>query len=393
MTDFTGRWLSTFGPLELTQDGDAVSGTYSNRGAHGTVAGKLENGRFVFRYREPAEEGDGWLELQRFGKFIGAWQPPGRADWFPWQGQREWDGVWDTSFGRVRLIQEQDRVVGFYEGFGPARIEGHIDGNRLTFRYEEPQTRGEGWFELDDGLQRFDGQWRSETMTNWSAWQGARVQATSGLTWLIVIEAHWQRSLADREYSFGNMLKEFFARLPHVAVRQRFFNDEISLARWCRELLYFPEPAIVMIASHGTPQGLTVHGKTINTRLVIDSLRDADNVQLLHFSACLVMQDQPDSAFVGHIERDLPFPVSGYTTSVDWGGSAIIEFNYLDMMLAKGLPAEKAARQLPALIAYAGDEGTADSPYASAGFRFFPAGGAPRINEAVALVQRDGHQT
>ena len=39
-------------------------------------------------------------------------------------------------------------------------------------------------------------------------------------------------------------------------------------------------------------------------------------------------------------------PVSGYTTSVDWSGSAILEFTYLDLILGKGLaPTEAATRR------------------------------------------------
>ena len=52
------------------------------------------------------------------------------------------------------------------------------------------------------------------------------------------------------------MLKEFFARLDHVGVRHRFFNDGASLEKWCREILYIPEPVIVLFATHGTEEGL-----------------------------------------------------------------------------------------------------------------------------------------
>jgi hypothetical protein len=62
---------------------------------------------------------------------------------------------------------------------------------------------------------------------------------------------------------------------------------------------------------------------------------------------------------------------------VDWGGSALIEFTYLDMILAKHLTPAQAAAQVPSLVAFAGDESTADSPYAAAGFRFFMPGKQP----------------
>jgi hypothetical protein len=371
MTTFTGRWFTSFGPMELTQEVDAVHGTYWNQGVACTLEGHVEEDCLVFRYREPAEAGAGWFAQPRFGRFAGRWHVDGQEAWHDWQGHRTWDGVWETSFGRLRLVQEPDRVVGFYDGAGPSRIDGRVEEGRLVFRYEEPQARGEGCFEAAEDGQSFAGEWRSETMAAWAAWTGRRVRAVPGRTWLMVIEAHWQRSVAEGEYSFGGMLREFFARLPEIAVRQRFFNDEVSLQRWCRELLYFPEPAVVMIASHGSPQGVHVFGRTIDTKRVIDSLRHADNIRLLHFSSCAVLHEENAGDFARRVERAVPFAVSGYTTSVDWGGSAIIEFTYLDLILAKGLPPEQAAALVPRLIAYAGDQEVPGSPYAAAGFGFY----------------------
>ena len=372
MSTFAGRWVTTFGLMELAQDDSTVRGTYWNQGVPCTLEGRQEGDRLTFHYREPAEAGEGWFVLSRYGRFSGQWRADGRDAWHDWQGQRLWDGVWETSFGRLRLVEAPDRVVGFYDGAGPARVEGKLEEGRLVFRYEEPQVGGEGVFELAEDAQSFAGQWRSDTMRDWSVWTGRRVRAVPGRIWLMVIEAHWQRSVAEGEYSFGGMLREFFARRPEVAVRQRFFNDEPSLQRWCRELLYFPEPAVVLIASHGSPQGVRVHGQTIDTRSVVDSLRHADNIQLLHFSSCLVLHEERRGDFARRVDCAVPFPVSGYTTSVDWGGSAIIEFTYLDLILAKGLPPTEAAALVPKLIAYAGDDQPADSPYAAAGFRFFP---------------------
>jgi hypothetical protein len=366
MSDFTGRWFTTFGTMELKQEANDVRGTY---GSAGSLEGSVTGDRLTFHYAEPAETGEGWFVLSRHGKFAGEYLPHGAFQGHTWEGQRDFDGIWESSFGRLRLIQNEDGVVGYYEGVGPATLQGRLEHGRLVFHYQEPQAHGQGWFELNsDGL-GFGGQWRPDSQEIWQPWAGRRVLPMPGLTWLVVLEAHWQRSLADNEYAFGHMLREFFARLPNVKVRQRFFHDEASLQHWCRELLYLPEPAILMIASHGTPEGLSVHGKTIDTAKVLDSLQFADNVKLLHFSSCLVMQEK-----VVPIGDKTAFPISGYTTSVDWGGSALIEFTYLDMILAKHLTPAQAAEKLPQLLAFAGDEQDAESPYAAAGFRFFMPG-------------------
>jgi hypothetical protein len=374
MKSFAGRWITSFGPMELRQDGDAITGQYWYQGHPCQIEGSLQGERFVFRYEDSTGGGEGWFEHLSYGQIRGQYHLDGADQAHPWQGEREWDGIWDTSFGRMRLMQDHDRIHGHYDGATAGTIEGHLDGTRFDFRYQEAGTHGAGSFELTEDALGFNGIWQPAGSTQQGLWRGVRVLPRTGITWLVVIEAHWQHSLADRDYSYGSMLKEIFARLSHVAVRQRFFNDEISLARWCREVVYFPEPTIVMIASHGTPQGISVHGRTINTKLVIDHLRNAPSVQLLHFSACLVMQEDEAGDFARRIETSVPFPISGYTTSVDWGGSALVEFNYLDMILGKHCTPEQAAALLPKLVTYAGDETPDGCPYVGVGFRFFKGG-------------------
>lgn len=373
MTTFTGRWITTFGPMELRQEAHHIKGTYWLQGVPSAIDGALKNNRFVFTYRDPSGAGEGWFELPRYGQLRGQYRLDGTDRWGDWSGNREWDGIWDTSFGRVSLIQEESRILGFYEGAGPSRIEGRLDGKRFVFRYLEPSAQGDGWFELNGDATAFDGSWRPDGAAAWQPWQGRRVFARPGLTWLVVLEAHWQRSLGDAEYSYGMMLKEFFARLPHVAVRQRYFNDESSLTRWLRDLSYVPEPAIVLISSHGTEGGVAVQGRTIDPKLVVDSLKNAGAIQLLHFATCLVLKEENDGDFLRRI-GPVPYPISGYTTSIDWGGSAVLEFSYFDMILSKGLAPEDAASRLPTVVAYSGSAAPGESPYPAAGFRFFKPG-------------------
>ena len=274
-----------------------------------------------------------------------------------------WDGIWETSFGRVRLIEEGARVHGFYECGGPSEIEGKVRDGVFEFDYREPKVAGSGRFELAADGASFTGRWRRREEAEWSEWNGWRLRPAAGITWLVIFEAHWQRSLAEGEYAFGNMLREVFARSPNVRVRQRFFHDEASLGQWCRELLFLPEPVVLIIASHGVAEGLSVHGSVIDTSRIFDSLRHAESLKLLHFSSCLVGLGNERAAF----------PVSGYTTSVDWGVSALLEFTYLDLILNRGMAPAEAAEKLPLLVRYSGDSAPNGSPYPAAGFRFFPA--------------------
>jgi hypothetical protein len=276
----------------------------------------------------------------------------------------------------MRLVQEKERVFGFYEGSGSCTLEGRLEGQRLTFRYREPQVEGEGHFQLAQDGTGFDGQWRPSGKAEWSSWQGRRLPAVSGRLWLVVIEAHWQHSYLDKEYAFGHMLREFFMRLPHVNVRQRFFADEAGLVTWCRELMYLPEPAVVLFSSHGTEDGLSVQGKALDTARIAETLRYADNIMLLHFSSCLMMKEGKASALARALQAIGRFPVSGYDRSVDWAGSALIEFHYLDMILGRGLAPEEAAQQVLQLVAYAGEKEVSGSPYPATGFRILmPEGG------------------
>jgi hypothetical protein len=337
----------------LEQHAGRVSGSYQYRGAEGSIEGAVRRGVLRFGYKEPGENGVGEFRLLRSGRFAGTYTPRGSRRAARWDGHRGWDGIWETGYGRMRLVQEGNRVRGFYAGTAQSTIMGRATGDALAFRYREKTASGEGRFTLAEDEQTFAGEWRPRGKRDWRAWTGRRVQPESGVTWLVVFEAHWQRSLAEPEYSYGGMLREFLARLPQVRLRQRYFHDAASLERWCAEMRYLAEPAILLIASHGLPGGLSVHGKLIDTARVLASLRDAESLRLLHFSSCLVGLDSSRSL------RGRAYPVSGYTTSVDWNASALLEFNYLDQILNRGLEPASAAIKL--------------ARRSGLGFRFFPA--------------------
>ena len=372
MSNFAGDWFTTFGSMSLTQNGPKVQGVYRMGNQECPLEGTIRDGVLRFRYRETAVGGEGWFVLERHGKFAGQWRQDGIDKWLPWKGERGFEGLWNSSFGPLRLLQDADGVRGFYEGLGQSTINGKVEGRRLVFRYREPRVQGEGWFDLAENGASFLGQWRPDGTTTWGPWLGQRIGAVPGLAWLVVLEAYWQRGLGEKEYAFGNMLREFFARVPGIEVRQRFFENEAGLVKWCRELLYLPEPIALVFATHGTPEGLTAHGELIRAEPLAEVLRNVDNVQVLHFSSCLLMDQGKAGDFARVLRKDLPFPISGYSTSVDWAASALIEFTYLDMILARGVSPQAAAEQITRLITFAGDSAAAGSPYPAAHFRFLP---------------------
>lgn len=366
---FPGRWFTSFGPMILREEGGRMLGTYGPGGTENTIEGAIEDGSFVFRYAEEAEEGTGAFSLKRENCFSGTYLADGRPRSLPWFGWREYDGLWDSSIGRLRLVQNDGEVTALHEYAG-ARLECRLDAGRLAIELSGGTFGGSGMVELDPGGHQFSGEWHEQGQPG-RPLHGQRVMPRPGLHWLVVLEAHWQRALDDAEYAFGSMLHELFARLPRVQVRHRFYHDEGSLLHWCRQLQFVPEPIVLVITGHGEANGLSVNGRIVPLRGLINALRTADGVQLLHFSSCLVGQDSEN------VFGNLPFPVSGYTTSVDWAESALTEFIYLDMMLEKGLLPAEAAAQLLALVRFAGDEPVPGSPYRPAGFRFFAPAGPP----------------
>lgn len=278
-------------------------------------------------------------------------------------------GLWDTSFGRMRLRQSEQDVSGRYAYSAGSKVVGHVQDRKLSFTYTEPNAKGEGWFELSADGKSFTGKWREAGGTDWKPWNGRRVQAEPGVIWLVVIEANWEHSLADTEYSFGQMLRTYFARDAKVRVRHRFFSDEASLTKWLSEVTYLAEPVVISLSTHGLANGIPTGGKIVGADALAECVRDCEHIRLLHFSSCLAMKGNLAEQITKKLGPSATFPISGYTTSVDWAGSAVIEFMYFDLLLCRRLPPKKAAEQLLKLLPYAGDEAAKGAILPPAGFR------------------------
>jgi hypothetical protein len=367
--DFAGRWFTSFGSMTLARNGTRVSGTYGRSGTENTIEGSAEDGVLTFRYHEAQERGAGWFKLRRPNFFAGAYVAEGSARALPWQGWRGFDGLWDTSIGRLRLVQEDGGVAASHE-YQAVGLQCSLENGCLSIALSGDKLGGRATAALDPLGFQLNGEWH-ETGQAARPFGGQRVVPRPGLTWLVVLEAHWQRALEEAEFAFGNMLRELFARLSRVQVRHRFYHDEASLLHWCRQLLFVPDPVLLVITGHGEANGLAVNGKIVPMRGIVAGLAAADGLQLLHFSSCLVGQDSEE------VLAGTPFPISGYTTKVDWAESALTEFIYFDMILEKGLQPIEAARQLLSLVRFAGNESIPGSPYSPAGFRFFAPPGEP----------------
>lgn len=394
MAEFAGKWQTTFGPMELKQLGQHVRGSYLWMGSECAIEGRIAQGRLNFTYEEPAVRGEGWFTLTRRGKaFTGQFHPEGTDRWAPWEGERiSFDGLWNSTFGPLRLIEDGAHVVGFYEEGGGSHLEGRLEENRLTFNYQEPRVKGEGHFELaEDGLS-FGGLWHPDGAASWAPWRGERIRPQRNLVWLVVIEAPWQRFLAENEYSFGGMLREFFARAPHIQVRHRFFSNEASLRRCCHDLLYIAEPVVLVVATHAMPHGFHVNGQIIPVPVLLDEIRHTSNLRLLHFSACLLMHEPAMVDAFQTFSTESGLAISGYATSVDWAASAIIEFTFLELVLSRGLAPREAAAQLSKLLPFSGTRTSAGLTFPPAGFQLVtPEEGKASPARKGRSARRKGH--
>lgn len=271
-------------------------------------------------------------------------------------------GTWNTSYGTMRLRESGTQVSGIYLYAGRSTIEGERAGRVLQATYAEPDgTRGRAVFELADDGASFAGRWRpglEEPLElqdrTASRWRGTRAVPVPGRTWLVILEAHWEESLSDHEYSYGEMLRAFFERVPAVEVRHRFFHDRADLERFCHEAASLVEPVVLYISSHGSPAGVAAGGETIDGATIGRALADAGTLKLVHFGSCQVLGGEEPGKLLAAASPHAPFPISGFRATADWAGSAIVDFTYLSLVLEQGIEPAEALRFTRETVRFAG---------------------------------------
>ena len=388
-TTFAGEWQTSFGVMTLRQNGNAVEGQYLMNGIPCRIEGTLEGKTLNFRYTEPNAAGEGEFVLSAdAGRFTGKWRPRGVAQWGRWEGVRKdqapatdsFTGLWRASYGKMRLVQNGKQVSGVYDYAGGSTITGTVNGRTLKFTYDQPDgEKGEGTFTLSPDGMSFDGTWMPKAPARnapveagpaavpiGGKWSGQRILPQPGRNWLVILEAHWENDLEDEEYSFGQMLRTFFARVPSVKVRHRFFASEADFKRWCAELPYLAEPVYLHISSHGTHEGIVCDGRTIGVETIAESLKDVGNLRLLHFGSCLIAGGPIPKKLHQSLGSAATFPISGYGHAADWGGSAVVDFAYLDLVLARNISPASAVKQVRGMITFARDKGEAGDSIAPA---------------------------
>jgi hypothetical protein len=74
----------------------------------------------------------------------------------------QFQGIWETDWGKMALWQAEDLVWGVYGTKGEIGGRVNSDG-KLEFTWDDsPDGRGSGWMALGEDLSRFDGQWLTD---------------------------------------------------------------------------------------------------------------------------------------------------------------------------------------------------------------------------------------
>ncbi|MEM7454374.1 MAG: hypothetical protein AAF456_08455 [Planctomycetota bacterium] len=401
--DFSGHWDTNYGLLILQQDGESISGSYESDGTIGTVQGILEGNIAMLAFRDNVQSGEAKFELNDNGRRLsGAWRPEGNFSWQPWNGRRtaapNFSGLWDTSYGKMRLVQNGDEVEGFYNFRGiDASVIGQVRDERLIFRYAEPSgEEGAALFELSSNGNNLTGKYRPDGQRRWADWTGERVEAVKDRVWLIILEANWETTLDEPQYAFSEMLEEYFTMgsARHVEVRRRSFHDSTDLKRFCMQVKYVPGPVVLLISTHGSPSGISVFNETIGPEVLADCVSGTSNLKLLHLSGCSMMAGSyPDS--LHRLLKDQPnrFPITGYTTDVDWDASALGDFTFLSMLLIHELEPEAAVREAIRVAPHLGNKRMRGSVYQPLGLTIAPVPAEEPAAVEMQLEPAAGTQT
>ena len=187
-----GRWYSFFGFMDLEQDGETFSGTYSC--CDGVIKGTVNGTDVGFTWKDPIY-GEGWGSFQlRKGNsmLVGVW---GKEEDFAsrgtWNGSRIEEPVIKGTISKFTVTTEHpafgafegsavigidgDTVVGKLEGFfkTPAKeglfyrdevffpLEGKLQEGRLVLEWEDPRNDELGGLELDWGEAVLTGEWEA----------------------------------------------------------------------------------------------------------------------------------------------------------------------------------------------------------------------------------------
>ena len=389
VSDLAGVYDTSYGRLELCRVGTRVYGFCAGKSAldsrRGTRLWGVQDGqRIKLSYSGAEGLGQVWFEVEPNGQLTGRWTESGAESGTEpregaWAGTRipdatamsAFSGLWKTDHGYLRLSGSSAGLLGTYSSSTGSVLEGRVDAETLRCVFREDAGNGLAEFQLSADGSRLKGRWKLDGKADdeWEDWSGTRVEPVPGLVWLVILEARWEKTLREREYAFGDMLAEHFsmASARHVRVRRRSFHDSADFHRFASEVCFLAEPVLLVVSSHGTPEGILVHDEVIRPDQIATALRPADHLIALHLSGCSLMAGQVPVLIRSALGTDATLSISGYTTDVAWNASAIADYIYLSLILLHGLKPAAAVRQAHQLAPFTANEIQASAAFPALG--------------------------
>lgn len=174
---FEGEWETTYGELRLTQFENKVIGFYSNLGRIEGVY-RPNNKSLKGTFTNGKNTGEFYFALNKEGEFGGVWNWKGSKDREKWKGTRKsirnqgkWSGNWDTTFGRICLVEKDSEVIGFYRNLG--LIDAKQSENSLAGIFTNEKATGN--FKWNLRVDKFEGSYGWANNYSEGNWNGTRV--------------------------------------------------------------------------------------------------------------------------------------------------------------------------------------------------------------------------
>ena len=195
-TNWDGIWETTFGQMNLAQDGNRVVGTYGTLG--GWIEGEISGRVLSFRWSEPPMRSNPYYNghgeftlIAGHTNFNGWYKISGGSEEYKWNGTRLrdreitgikanldytlWQGAWETPDGAVVFKQDlkSQNVAGEFIGRdGYGTIEGVSDGWSLDFNTSGNSSIYTGWIEMTGDLSGFSGRIKNVESGEDIQWSG-----------------------------------------------------------------------------------------------------------------------------------------------------------------------------------------------------------------------------
>lgn len=185
--NFAGNWVMNFGNMNLTQDGNAVTGTYNNLfgGTSGSIAGSVDGNEFVGTWSIVGNSGDVELTLSNNGqRFTGSWGGGANS----WCGARpgqnfpngcsfagEWQGKNSVFADCPMTLTRRDNII--TGNYCNGTIQGSVDylGSSAvaTGNWDTGGSIGEFKFYLDGyNAYKFNGNFSG--IYEWCGWRSGQ---------------------------------------------------------------------------------------------------------------------------------------------------------------------------------------------------------------------------